>query len=218
MRFPSKVVLAGVMLVSSLSIAAAQKAPVPSPFGAPAGKPPKLEKGYKRIFDGKSLDGWKMAGPGSFKLLADGSMLADGGMGLCWFTGKKYKDFDLKLDYKAASSASNSGVFVRFPDPANDPWKPVNEGYEIQICDSGDPLHTTGSVYTFGATSFKPSKPYGEWNAMEIKVVGTKYTVIVNGKTVCEYTGDRSLEGYVGVQNHEPTNNVAFRNIRIKEL
>lgn len=218
MRLRSTVLLAGVLLASSFAVVGAQKTPIPTPFGAPAGKLPKLEKGFKRIFDGKSLSGWKMAGPGSFRLLADGSMLADGGMGLFWYTGRKYKDFDLKLDYKAVSSASNSGVFVRFPDPANDPWKPVNEGYEVQICDSGDALHSTGAVYTFAPTTFKPSRPYGEWNSMEIKAVGTKYTVSVNGKTVCEYTGDRSLEGYVGVQNHEPTNNVAFRNIRIKEL
>jgi hypothetical protein len=218
MRIHATLLLAGLLLASSVSYAGEKTGQTPAPFGAPAGKLPKVEKGFHRIFDGKHLDGWKMAGPGGFKIQPDGSILAEGGMGLLWYTKSKFKDFVLKLDWKAESSESNSGVFVRFPDPQNDPWKPVNEGYEIQICDSGDPLHTTGAIYTFGATSFKPSKPYGEWNSMEIKVVGTKYTVTINGKTVCEYTGDRSLEGYVGVQNHEPSLNVAFRNIRIREL
>jgi hypothetical protein len=60
----------------------------------------------------------------------------------------------------------NSGVFIQFPaldntDPAND-WKPaVDQGYGIQIDDTGknpdvnpngfnDRLHRTGAVYKLG--------------------------------------------------------------------
>ena len=205
-------------LLAIASGAFAQEAVKPVTFGAPAGKIAKLEKGFTRLFDGKSLNGWKMAGPGSFKLLPDGSMLADGGMGLLWYNKAQYKDFELKLDWKVASKDSNSGVFVRFPDPGNDPWIAVNQGYEIQISDSGDDLHRTGAVYTFAPTNFVPSKAYGGWNTESIKVVGNQYTITINGKKVCDYVGTRSLEGYIGVQNHEPTNNAAFRNIRIKSL
>ncbi|HEY3413040.1 MAG TPA: DUF1080 domain-containing protein [Armatimonadota bacterium] len=208
----------GAALLVIASAAFAQDQAAPAGFGAPAGKLAKLDRGFTRLFDGKSLDGWKMAGPGSFKLLPDGSMLAEGGMGLLWYTKAKYKDFELKLDWKALSKTSNSGVFVRFPDPGDDPWKPVNQGYEIQISDTGDDLHRTGAVYTFAPSTFVPGKPYGEWNSEVIKVVGNHYVVTINGKKVCDYVGTRSLEGYIGVQNHEPTNNVAFRNIRIKSL
>ena len=205
-------------LLAITSVAFAQEAAKPVTFGAPAGKIAKLEKGFTRLFAGKNLNGWKMAGPGAFKLLPDGSMLADGGMGLLWYSKAKYEDFELKLDWKAASKDSNSGVFVRFPDPGNDPGIAVTQGYEIQICDSGDSLHRTGSVYTFAPTTFMPSKAYGDWNTESIKVVGTQYTITINGKKVCDYVGTRSLEGYIGIQNHEPSNNVAFRNIRIKRL
>lgn len=185
-------------------------------FGVSAQPMPRLEKGFKRLYDGKTLDGWTMAGPGHFSRHPDGSLLAEGGMGLLWYSKDKFKDFTLKVDYKAAGPQANSGIFIRFPDPAGDPWKPVNQGYEVQISDSGDEKHRTGAIYTFSPSSFMPTKPYGQWNTMEIKAVGTKYTVWVNGKKVTEYDGDRSLEGYIGLQNHDPSAQVAYRNIRIK--
>lgn len=187
-------------------------------FGASAQPAPKLEKGFTSLYNGRNTDGWKMAGPGSFAQIPDGSLLPQGGMGLFWYSKEKFKDFVLKVDFKAASANANSGIFIRFPDPANDPWKPVNEGYEIQISDGGGEKHRTGAVFTFSASSFTPSRPYGQWNTMEIKAVGKKYTVWVNGRKVTEYEGDRSLEGYIGLQNHDPSGQVAYRNIRIKKL
>lgn len=216
MRFPMKHLMPFAVALAALAPAVtAQDSKV---FGAPAGKLAKLEKGFTRIFNGKSLDGWKMCGPGNFALKPDGSMVAEGGMGLLWYTRQKYTNFILKLDWKAAASNANSGVFVRFPDPGNDPWGPVMKGYEIQISDSGDALHKTGSLYTFGPSTFVPSRPDGAWNTMEIKAVGTRYMVKVNGKQVSDSVGDRSLEGYAGVQNHDPTAAVAYRNIRVKVL
>jgi len=190
----------------------------PAPFGASAQPMPKLEKGFKRLYDGKQLQGWTMAGPGGFALMPDGSIYTVGGMGLLWYSREKFKDFVLKVDYKAQSANANSGIFVRFPDPQGDPWKPVNQGYEIQISDGGDAKHKTGAVYTFSESSFQPARPYGQWNTMEIKAVGKKYTVWVNGKRVTEYEGDRSMEGYIGIQNHAPSGAVAYHNIRIKKL
>ena len=46
--------------------------------------------------------------------------------------------------------------------------------------------------------------------------MGTQYTVALNGKVVNTYTGERSREGLVGLQNHG--DEVSFRNVRIKEL
>lgn len=199
-------------------VAIAEDAPEPAPFGASARPMPALEKGYTRLYDGKKLDGWTMAGPGRFAQLPDGSLRAEGGMGLLWYSRRSWKDFVLRLDWKAASARANSGVFVRFPNPNGDPWKPVNEGYEIQISDEGDPLHRTGAVYTFGPSSFTATRSYGQWNTMEIRAVGAKYTVWVNDQRVSTYVGDRSLEGYIGLQNHDPSGQVIFRNIRIKPL
>ena len=88
---------------------------------------------FAYLFDGQSIDGWSMAGPGKFVLVEyDKSLQSLGGMGLLWYTKRKYKDFVLKVDWKVSRISDNSGVFVRFSNPDNDPLIAVNTGYEIQ--------------------------------------------------------------------------------------
>jgi len=141
---------------------------------------------FTYLFDGQSMVGWRMAGPGKFVLVKyDKSLQSQGGMGLLWYTKKKYKDFVLKVDWKVSRRNDNSGVFVRFSDPDNDPMIAVNTGYEIQIDDmvmpDGNPLHKTGSIYNFAAPSnAAASKPVGQWNTFEIEVTGQKYSVLLN--------------------------------------
>jgi len=112
---------------------------------------------------------------------------------------------------------ANSGVFVRFPD-APDPWYAVNTGYEIQIDDSRDPLHRTGSIFGKAASSHLASKPLGEWNKFRIEVTGQRYLIYLNGERVNDFTGDRSMVGMVGLQNHDDNSPVSFRNIRVLPL
>jgi hypothetical protein len=52
----------------------------------------------------------------------DKSLQLEGGMGLLWYAEKKYNDFVLKIDWKVNRKNDNSGIFVRFSDPDNDPW------------------------------------------------------------------------------------------------
>lgn len=172
---------------------------------------------WKTLFDGSSLKGWTMSGPGEFTLEADGTMLSRGGMGLFYHSGQKYQDFELELDWKAVSDSSNSGVFVRFPE-APDPWVAVNTGYEIQIDNSRDPMHATGAVYSFSAPFKMAAKPAPAWNTYKIKVTGQRYRVYLNGELVNDFIGDRSTEGYVGLQNHDDNSKVWFKNIRVRPL
>jgi 3-keto-disaccharide hydrolase len=182
------------------------------------------DKGFTYLFNGQSIDGWYMAGPGKFVIIEyDRSMRSEGGMGLLWYTKKKYKDFVLKIDWKVNRKNDNSGVFIRFPNPDNDPWIAVNKGYEIQIDDlavpDGNPLHKTGAIYNFAAPSNQRSKPIGEWNTFVIEATNQKYSVILNGeKVVPEFIGNRLTEGYIGIQNHDTDSHVSFKNIRIKEI
>lgn len=169
------------------------------------------------LFDGTSTDGWAMSGPGAFNLLEDGTIESEGGMGLFYYKDLMLKDFVLELDWKSSSDSANSGVFVRFPD-APDPWFAVNTGYEIQIDDSQDPIHVTGSVYSFSSPFKVASNPTGEWNTYQIKVTGQRYQVYLNGEKVNDFYGDRSEEGMIGLQNHDDNSKVAFRNIRVKPL
>jgi Domain of Unknown Function (DUF1080) len=175
------------------------------------------------LFDGKSLDGWKMVGRGKFIIIQDErALLSEGGMGLLWYTKKKYNDFILKLQWRVSHKDDNSGVFIRFPDPGNDSQVAVDKGYEIQIEDLGKPdgegIHRTGAIYNLAAPSKIVSKPVGQWNDLEIKAIKQYYIVIINHRKVTEFVGNRSLEGYVGLQNHDAKSKVSFRNIRLKEI
>ena len=115
------------------------------------------DDGWIVLFDGTSLDGWQMAGPGSFALLDDGSILSQGGMGLLQYAGQSFRDFVLELEWKAERPNANSGIFVRFPQITNDPWYAVSNGYEIQIEDGRDPHQVTGSIYDIQAPRRLPA-------------------------------------------------------------
>jgi hypothetical protein len=179
-------------------------------FGAMSGA-------WTPLWNGQDLDGWSMAGPGEF-VVEDGSLKATGGMGLLWYSAESFGDFELRLEWMVEEKDDNSGIFVRFPDPGDDPWVAVNHGYEIQICDAAGDKHNTGSVYSFQGPSSVPTRPAGEWNEYSIQVVGQRYTIRINGELVNEYDGERTLEGYVGLQNHDDGSPVRYRNIRAKRI
>jgi hypothetical protein len=178
-----------------------------------------LEPGFTPLFDGATLDGWQQAGPSGFSVVG-GMMQSSGGMGLLWYTRKQFGDFIFKADWKVLHIDDNSGVFLRFPDPGNDPWVAINNGYEVQIDDAGSPdgamIHKTGGIYNFAAPTRVATNPVGEWNFYEIHAVGQSYRIILNGSEVTDFTGSRSTKGYVGLQNHNGT--VTFRSVRIMEL
>ena len=169
------------------------------------------------LSDGSSKEGWAMAGPGNFSI-EDGTLKAIGGMGLFWYESRAFKDFKLSLEWQVEAKANNSGIFVRFPNPGEDPWVAVNKGYELQICDTGGKKHDTGSVYSFQEASHMPTKDVGMWNRYEIEVIGQQYTIAINGEVVNQFIGDRSLEGYIGIQNHDDNSPVRYRNIRVQEI
>jgi type 1 glutamine amidotransferase len=182
------------------------------------------ENGYRPLFDGTNLDGWRQAGPGSFTLSEDGTLSSTGGMGMLWYAGQTFRSYSLKLDWRMDGD-DNSGVFVGFP-PSDDPWSAVNNGYEVQIDATDVPEKTTGSVYGFQSADLKKRdralNPPGEWNTYEIRVEGERLRVWLNGVKINDYTNTdpaRSMrDGHVGIQNHGADDQVSFRDIRIKEL
>ena len=96
----------------------------------------------------------------------------------------------------------------------------VNNGYEIQIDDlampDGNPIHRTGAVYGFAAAS-KQIVSKEAWNVFEINVTGQKYTVILNNKIVTEFVVNRSLQGYIGLQNHDSKSEYHLETLELKK-
>ncbi|MFE9375008.1 ThuA domain-containing protein [Streptomyces sp. NPDC006855] len=183
----------------------------------------KPDTDYRPIFNGKTLQGWKQAGPGRFSV-SDGALHSEGGMGLLTYQAKELTSYSLKLDWKVAGD-DNSGVFVGYPE-SDDPWSAVDNGYEIQIDATDAADRTTGAVYTFKSANIKARdrvlRPPGQWNSYEIKVQGERLRVFLNGVKINDFTNTdpaRSLkDGYIGLQNHGADDQVSFRNIQLKEL
>jgi hypothetical protein len=73
---------------------------------------------------------------------------------------------------------------------------------------------------SFGRAVVAPVKPIGQWNDYEIVCVGHNYSVRLNGQLINTWTDrtQRSLSGYVGLQNYNDGKTVRHRNLRIKEL
>ncbi|MET0353370.1 MAG: family 16 glycoside hydrolase [Plantibacter flavus] len=189
--------------------------------------PASIEDGYTGLFDGTlaSFDEWRLAGPGSFGRQADCSLRTSGGLGLLWYEAQELTEYSLKLDWKLVKD-DNGGIFVGFPNPGNDPWIAVNEGYEIQIDATDEDDRTTGAIYTFQGADLEARdaalNPVGQWNEYEIIVEGQTIKVILNGTLINDFVSTdpaRDLsQGFIGLQNHGSGEAVSYRNVRVKEL
>ncbi len=169
--------------------------------------------------------GWNHYGPGYFELDAKtGVLKSQGGMGLLWYSVRKYGDFVLELDFKCSKKETNSGLFLRVPEmPASDDY--IYHSFEIQIDDASRGIHATGAAYDAEAPKALASKPSGEWNHYKITFQGKRLQVELNGVPVLDWTAeprgkvkDFAAEGYIGFQNHDSLSPVYFKDIFVKAL
>jgi hypothetical protein len=186
------------------------------------------------LFNGKDFTGWHNAAgkdPGAGWVVEDGAMVRKDKAGDLW-TEKRYGDFELSLEFK---TEGNSGLFIRTDNPRDN----VQTGIEIQVDRpaAAPNKHSVGALYDLVAPSKDPTKA-GQWNKMEVKAVGSKITVSLNGEKVNEMDLDRwtegnknpdgsankfktalknfKREGHIGLQDHGAK--VCYRNLTIKSL
>jgi choline dehydrogenase-like flavoprotein len=189
-------------------------------FEAPIAAP---EGGPLTLFDGTTLDGWEHVGAGDITIDASGDLMTQGGLGVLWYKAVQFRNFKLSLEWRASKAGDNGGVFVRFPDPAGDPNVPIIAGYEIQIDDlgapNGDAIHKTGSIYGVQGPLTAASKQPGQWNEFVLRVEEQTYNVTLNNqKVITDFRGNRSRRGHIGLQNHLPGDQIAYRNIVVTPL
>ena len=183
------------------------------------------EEILSRSFRTYSKHSWNHYGPGYFDLDQNtGILKGNGGMGLFWFSRKKFKDFILDLEYRCSDKFTNSGIFLRIPDMVVSN-EYIFHSFEIQINDSGKGIHKTAAVYDAEPPIKDAFKPSGEWNHMKIICTGGGIKVELNGVMVLDWEAeprgkvrDFAGEGYFGLQNHDSRSPIYFRNIFIKEI
>jgi len=199
---------------------------------------------YESLFDGKTLNGWRMAqqdsAPGASWSVENDviSFDPDKEHGTDIITTRSFKDFDLSVDFKV-SEGGNSGIkYFLLPN--------TNLGCEYQIID--DSRHpdaklgvkgnrVTGALYDlFHPDPEKPYKGAGEWNTARIVSKDNHVEHWLNGTKILEYERGSSqfkkaiseskfktIQGFakatsspILLQAHG--DKVWYRNIKIKEL
>jgi hypothetical protein len=183
--------------------------------------------GWKTIFDGKSLDGWKINENKDSWKLEDGVLIAHGPRSHIFYVGddKPFKNFELKVEVKT-KPGSNGGIFFHTKYQDSD-WPA--QGIESQVnISQGDP-QKTGGLYNLEKVLKAPAED-DKWWTQDIIVKDKHVTVKIDDKTVVEYDEpadkkgadgklrEKLSEGTFALQAHDPGSTVMYRNIRVKRL
>ena len=188
------------------------------------------QEGWKPLFNGKDLDGWKANEKPETFAVKDGVLVVKGDRSHLFYVGKDgkadFKNFELRLEILTKPN-SNSGVYIHTAfQPDGWPAK----GYEIQVNNTyaKDPKKTAG-VYGIKDNMTAPAKD-DEWFTMHITVKDRSITTKVNDKVISEWTEPEGWEppknfagrklsgGTIALQGHDPGSEVHYRKIEIKPL
>lgn len=201
------------------------------------------QNGWKLLFDGKTLQGWRgfQNQPLSAWAVED-ECIARVGDGVDIMTQDQYENFELKLEWKI-SPEGNSGIFFHVVE--GDHKTTYETAPEMQIIDAsagryaGDkttPKQKAGANYDLHPVDKDYAKPVGEFNQVHIICNNGKVQYFLNGEKTADFEmwtpewnklvkeskfGSmkgfaEAKTGYIALQNHG--DKVWFRNIKIKTL
>jgi len=140
----------------------------PTPPWAPA----------RRLFNGKDLAGWHPVG-GTNQWSAVNGVLTNAKGGANLVTDAVYTDFKLHVEVRYPPRG-NSGVYLR-------------GRHEVQVEDSvvtradAEATGGLGAIYGFLIPNQNAAKGAGQWEMLDVTLVGRRVTVVLNGKRIiCE--------------------------------
>lgn len=185
--------------------------------------------GWIDLFDGKSLDGWKVGDNAATFSVDSGMIIVHGNTAHLFYDGDvlqhNFKNFEFKAEVKTMPGA-NSGIYIHTAFQQGG-WP--SKGYEVQVNNSHTDWRRTGSLYGIQDVKEVYVKD-NEWYTEYIKVQGKKITIKINDKTVVEYTEPESVQaingnsqralssGTFALQGHDPKSIVYYKNIQVKPL
>ncbi len=198
--------------------------------------------GWKLLFDGKSLQGWrgyKTEAIGAGWKAQDGALVLTAAKAGDIMTAQEFGDFELSFDWKI-SEAGNSGVIYRAGLGESASYR---TGPEYQVLDNEKAKdnklgnHLAGSLYDMGPEAPRGlPKPIGQWNTSRLVVRGWKVEHWLNDVNVVtmdlaspegkaaiaaskfkDWPKFASLSrGHIAFQDHGDV--VSYRSIKIREL
>jgi|HigsolmetaAR201D_1030396.scaffolds.fasta_scaffold11400_2 Domain of Unknown Function (DUF1080). len=128
------------------------------------------------LFNGKDLSGWSPVAPnGQLRWVVRNGLLAnlEGAGDIA--SHQKFMNFDLHVEYRI-EKGSNSGVGLR-------------GRYEVQIFDDyGKPPAKggNGALYSRIVPKVNASKAPGEWQTLDVRLIGREVTVTLNGQKIID--------------------------------
>ncbi len=139
-------------------------------------KMPKNWTAPEALFNGKDLTWWAPGTPAENHWVAENGELVNKEAGSNLHTTGKFDDFKLHLEFNCPDGV-NAGIYLR-------------GRYQVQIEYAAegvnDKLHGMGSIYGYLAPSQDlPRKP-GQWETMDITLVGRWVTIVRNGVTIID--------------------------------
>ncbi len=190
---------------------------------------PVKKKKWISIFDGKTLNGWKVGANAETFKVEDGAIVVNGKVAHLFYDGDagnhNFKNFELKLDVMTMPG-SNSGVYIHTQYQESG-WP--KKGYEVQVNNSQGDWRRTGGLYAVQDIKEPPAKD-NEWFTMHIVVKDKNIKISVNDKQLVDYTEpenavrEKGMEGRllssgtIALQGHDPKSKVLYKNIKLKVL
>jgi hypothetical protein len=178
------------------------------------------------LFDGKTLNGWKVGENASSFKVEDGAIVVNGPVGHLFYDGKvgnhDFKNFEFKAQVMT-TPGSNSGLYFH-TEYQEKSWP--SKGFEVQVNNSHTDWKRTASLYniqdikeTFVADNV--------WYTETIIVQGKRIITKINDKVVVDYTepdnfdkskGRKLSSGTFAIQAHDPKSKVYVKDIMVKIL
>lgn len=196
---------------------------------ADADEPKPDADGYYSLFDGKTLDGWKVGDKANAWKAEDGMIQVNNGPSHLFYVGPvhnhDWKDFHLKAMVMTHPHA-NSGIYfhTKYQEAG---WP--DDGFEAQVNATHSDWKKTGSLYDVKDIR-DPHHVDNKWFEYDILVEGKHVVLKIDGTTVCDWTepeGWKSPPGHknrvlhhgtFALQGHDPGSKTYFKDIRVKPL
>lgn len=173
----------------------------------------KAEKGWIKIFDGKTLSGWKANDNPESWSVKDGAIVGDGERSHLFYMDRQCGNCAFRAQVKL-NHAGNSGMYFR---AVFEPGWP--KGYEAQVDNTHPDPVRTGSLYNF-VKVFDQLVPDDTWWTQEITADGNHLVIKVNGKTTVDYVDEKNsfTKGYLALQQHNKGSVVMYKDLMMREL
>jgi len=214
------------LLACSASKQAASPGTQSASSGASSGA---TSDGWISLFDGKSLDNWKVGDNAGTFTVENGTIVAHGNTAHLFYDGPvkdhNFKNFDFKAQVMT-EPGSNSGIY--FHTTFQQGGWPA-KGYEVQVNNSHTDWRRTGSLYAIEDVKEVYVKD-NVWYTEQVTVRGKRVVIKINDKVVVDYTEPENVQrpkgmeqrlisnGTFALQGHDPKSKVYFKDIVVKPL